>query len=70
MKFIDRHFPLLSWIPKAKEAGMIPEGHFSRVSQTKAAEKFWIPPTNHNIETEHHDHKSSVALISKKAWII
>ena len=37
MKLIDRHFPLLSWIPKAKKAGFLPQKPFARFGETKAA---------------------------------
>jgi len=37
MKLIDKHLPLLSWIPKARESGFLPKKPFARLSETKAA---------------------------------
>ena len=37
MKIIDRHFPLLSWIPKARESGLIPKKPLSKIAETRNA---------------------------------
>lgn len=37
MKFLDRHFPLLSWIPKARKARLIPKGLRSKIAQSREA---------------------------------
>ncbi len=35
MKFLDRHFPLLDWIPKARESGLIPKEFRATVAKSR-----------------------------------
>jgi hypothetical protein len=35
MKFIDRHFPLLSWIPKARESRLLPKKISPAIAKTR-----------------------------------
>lgn len=35
MKFLNRHFPLLSWIPMARKARLIPKGLRSKIALTR-----------------------------------
>ena len=37
MRLIDTHFPLLTWIPKARKAGFLPPQPFARFRETRAA---------------------------------
>lgn len=37
MKFLDRHLPLLSWIPRAKESRLIPKKPLSKIAKTRDA---------------------------------
>jgi hypothetical protein len=47
MRIIDRQLPMLSWLPKAKEAGFLPEKPFSKFSETRdvyrSAKQLQIP---------------------------
>jgi hypothetical protein len=37
MNLLDRHFPLLSWIPKAREVRLIPKKPLSKMAKTRDA---------------------------------